>query len=147
MAEDSNLKLIKRVTKDWVTGQYDDIMPFVDDKAQYVIARGSLERVSDLFGTFTGKAKIRKWYDLNKQVIHSGGIHPFCTPANLGKFMAVGNKVVSYGSLPRSGTAPANDWVAIWTLRRNKIIHCWLVMDTATAFVKLRRANPRLALR
>jgi hypothetical protein len=146
MAQVSNLTLIKRVTKDWVTGEYDDILPFVDDDAEYIIARGSLEKASDLFGTFKGKTKIKQWYDRNRQVTLTGGIHPFCKVENLGKFMAVGKQVVSYGTLPKSGPVPASDWIAIWTLKRKKIVQCWLVMDTATAFVRLRRANPRLAL-
>jgi hypothetical protein len=147
MAEDTNLKIIKQVTRDWVSGRYDDILPFVADDAVYVIARGSLEKLSPLFGTFEGKAAIKRWYDSNRQVTMKGGIRPFCSPENLGKFIRAGNQVISCGSMPGTRAGPASDWIAIWTLKRSKVVHCWLVMDTATAFVKMRRANPKLVLK
>jgi hypothetical protein len=146
MADDTNLALIKQVTQDWVTGNYDAIMPHVADDAEYQIARGSLAKLSPLFGHFKGKAQIKKWYASNKQVKQQGGIRPFCTPGNLGEFISTGDQVVSFGTLPAGGGAPKSDWVAIWTVKQGMVSNCWLVMDTATAFVKMKKANPRLKL-
>jgi hypothetical protein len=147
MPENANLKLIKGVTFYWVSGQYEKILPHVADNAVYVIARGSLEKLSPLFGTFRGKAAIRRWYAKNRQVSLKGVISPFCLVGDLGKFIVVKSQVISYGTMPKTKTEPSCDWVAIWTLKRGKIVHCWLVMDTATAFLKLRRANPRAVLK
>lgn len=146
MAEDANLALIKQVTLDWVTGNYDAIMPHVADDAEYQIARGSMAKLSPLFGHFKGKAAIKKWYVSNKRVKEQRGIHPFCVAGNLGEFIATGDKVVSYGTLRAGGGAPASDWVAIWTVKQDMVSHCWLVMDTATAFVKMKKANSKLKL-
>jgi hypothetical protein len=146
MSEETNLALIKDVTDKWVNGKYDDILPHVADDAEYQIARGSMAKLSPLFGHFKGKAQIKKWYDSNRQVKKQSGIQPFCRPGNLGKFMATGDQVVSYGSLPAGGGAPTSDWVAIWTVKQDMISQCWLVMDTATTFVKMKKVNPRLKL-
>jgi hypothetical protein len=148
MPQDPNVKLIIDVTRDWVTGKYEKILPFVADKAVYIIARGKLEAFSKLFGTFRGKPAITRWYAENKRVIQSGGIHPFCSPTVFGKYIAVGkNQVLNYGTMPKTSAAPPCDWVALWTLSRGKITECWLVMDTTSAFLKLKKANPRLALK
>lgn len=48
--------------------------------------------------------------------------------------------------MPETGTEPASDWVAIWTLDGGKIKHCWMVMDTASTFLKLKKQNPKLVL-
>jgi hypothetical protein len=146
MADDANLALIKQVTQDWVTGNYDAIMPHVADDAEYLIARGSMAKLSPLFGHFKGKPAIKRWYDSNRQVKKQRGVQPFCRPGNLGEFIATGDQVVSFGSLPAGGGAPASDWVAIWTVKRDMVAKCWLVMDTATAFVKMKKANPKLKL-
>jgi hypothetical protein len=146
MADDANLTLIKQVTQDWVTGNYDAIMPHVADDAEYKIARGSMAKLSPLFGHFKGKNAIKRWYASNKQVKQQSGIQPFCRAGNLGQFISTGDQVVSFGSLPAGGGAPASDWVAIWTLKQGMIAECWMVMDTATAYVKMKKANPKLKL-
>jgi len=147
MAENANLKLIKGVTFDWVSGQYKKILPHVADKAVYVIARGSLEKLSPLFGTFRGKAAIKRWYAKNQQIPLKGGINPFCLVGDLGKFIVVEDQVISYGTMSKTKTEPSCDWVSIWTLKRGKIMRCWLVMDTATAFLKLQKADPKALLK
>ena len=75
-----------------------------------------------------------------------GGIHPFCAPGNLGEFIATGDQVVSFGTLRAGGGAPASDWVAIWTVKQGLITKCWMVMDTATAYVKMKKGNAKLKL-
>jgi hypothetical protein len=147
MAQDANLKLIKAVTFYWVSGMYEKILPYVADDALYEIAPGSLEKLSPLFGTFKGKKAIQKWYETNQQIPLKGGFKPFCAPANLGQFISTGNKVVSYGRMPKTRLEPASDWVAIWTLKRGKIVHCWLVLDTASTFLKFKRLNPKAMLK
>lgn len=142
MVGEDNLKLIKDVTEKWVYGKYDDILPHVADDAVYEIARGAIQKYSELFGTFTGKAEIKIWYESNRE----DGIKPFCAPGNLGSFVAAGDKVISLGTMPKFKAVPESDWVAIWTLDGGKIKHCWLVMDTATAFLKLKHHNPALVL-
>jgi hypothetical protein len=100
-----------------------------------------------LFGTFKGIGEIKIWYESNKQNAAAvNGIKPFCAPANLGKFIAADDKVINMGTMPQTSTEPASDWVAIWTLEDGKIKHCWLVMDTASTFLKLKRNNPKLVL-
>ncbi len=147
MAGDANLKLIMGVTLNWVSGRYEQIMPHVANDAVYEIARGSLEKLSPLFGTFRGKKAIAGWYETNRQIPLKGSFHPFCKIGNLGKFISAGNQVISYGTMPKTRTEPACDWVAIWTLRRGKIVHCWLVMDTASAFLKFKKFHPRAMLK
>lgn len=142
MPDSANLKLIKAVTLDWVSGQYDKIMPHVADDAVYVIARGSLEKLSPLFGTFSGSAAISQWYKENRLVSSKGGVSPFCRLGNLGEFIDAGEQVISFGTMPETAAEPACDWVAIWTLAQGKIIKCWLVMDSAAVSFKLRKANP-----
>jgi hypothetical protein len=146
MAEDSNLTLIKQVTQNWVTGNYDAILPVVHDNAEYIIARGSMAKLSKLFGHFKGKPAIKRWYASNQQVKQQGGIHPFCVPGNLGEFIATGDQVVSFGTLRAGGGAPTSDWVAIWTVNQGLITKCWMVMDTATAYVKMKKGNAKLKL-
>ena len=146
MADDANLTLIKQVTQNWVTGNYDAILPVVADDAEYIIARGSLAKLSPLFGHFKGKNAIKKWYASNKQVKQQKGVHPFCTPSNLGEFISTGDQVVSFGTLPAGGGAPKSDWVAIWTVKQGLVAKCWMVMDTATAFVKMKKGNSKLKL-
>ena len=146
MADDANMELIKKVTYLWVHQKYDDILPLVADDAVYVIARGSLEKFSPLFGTFRGKEEIRRWYASNKQVTESGGIRPFCAPANLGEFVSAGNHVVNFGTMTATGTEPDCDWTAIWVVRGGLIKSCTMTMDTASTFLKLKRADPTLVL-
>jgi hypothetical protein len=147
MAGDANLKLIKGVTLNWVSGRYEEILPYVADDAVYEIAPGSLEKFSPLFGTFRGKKAIAGWYETNRQIPLRGGFHPFCKIGNLGEFISAGNQVISYGRMPKTRTEPASDWVAIWTLKREKIVHCWLVMDTASTFLKFKKFNPKAVLK
>jgi hypothetical protein len=146
MSTESNVALIKKATEYWVTGRYELIFPSIADDAIYIVGRGSLEKASPLFGTFQGKAAIKQWYESNTTVQKAGGIRPFCTPTNLGEFVGVGDDVISYGSYPASEGVPLSDWVAIWTVKQDMIVKCWLVMDTATAFVRLKKGDPRLSL-
>ena len=146
MTEDDNLELIKRVTRLWVTQKYDEILPYVADDAVYVIARGSLEKFSPLFGTFRGKDEIKRWYESNTHVAAIGGIRPFCLDVNLGEFVSAGNHVINFGTMTETKTEPACDWTAIWTVKDGLIKGCTMVMDTATAFLRLKRANPGLVL-
>ena len=69
-----------------------------------------------------------------------------CLIGDLGEFIGAGDKVINYGTMSKTPTEPACDWVAIWTLDEGMIRHCWMVMDTATAFLKLKRLNPKLVL-
>lgn len=146
MSTESNVALIKKATEYWVTGRYELIFPSIADDAIYIIGRGSIEKASPLFGTFQGKAAIKQWYKSNTTIKESGGIHVFCEPANLGQFLGVGDDVISYGSYPASGGVPLSDWIAIWTVKQDLIVKCWLVMDTATAFVRLKKGDPALSL-
>jgi hypothetical protein len=147
MAGENNLAVIEEATKNWVYGNYEKILPYVADDAVYEIAKGPIEKFSTLFGTFKGIGEIKIWYESNKQNAAAvNGIKPFCAPANLGKFIAADDKVINMGTMPQTSTEPASDWVAIWTLEGGKIKHCWLVMDTASTFLKLKRNNPKLVL-
>ena len=146
MAGEKNLALIEDVTRKWVSGKYDEILPYVADDAIYQIARGAIEKYSALFGTFTGKGEITTWYEANRQASATIGIRPFCAPANFGTFFAAGDKVINLGSMPKIKSMPESDWVAIWTLDGGKIKHCWMVMDTASTFLKMKHHNPKLVL-
>lgn len=147
MAGEKNLALIEDVTKKWVSGKYDEILPYVADDAIYQIARGAIEKYSTLFGTFKGIGEIKTWYASNKQNAAAvNGIKPFCAPANFGTFFAAGDKVINLGSMPKTKAVAESDWVAIWTLDGGKIKHCWMVMDTAGTFLKLKHHNPKLML-
>ena len=147
MAGENNLALIEEVTKNWVYGNYDKILPLVADDAVYEIAKGPIQKFSALFGTFTGKKEIAIWYESNKQQAAAvNGIKPFCTPADPGKYIAADDKVINMGTMPETGTEPASDWVAIWTIEGGMIKHCWLVMDTASTFLRLKKQNPKIVL-
>ena len=146
MADDENLKLIKNVTFNWVSGRYEQIMPYVAEDAVYEIARGPIERFSPLFGTFRGKKEIERWYESNRQVPLTGAISPFCLIGDLGSFISAGDKVINYGTMTATKTEPACDWVAIWTVEQGMLKHCWMVMDTATAFLKLKKQQPDAVL-
>jgi len=146
MADDDNLKLIKNVTFNWVSGRYDQIMPYVAEDAVYEIARGPIEKLSPLFGTFRGKKEIERWYESNSQVSSTQAITPFCLVGDLGSFISAGDKVINYGTMTATKTEPACDWVAIWTVEHGMLKHCWMVMDTATAFLKLKRQQPDAVL-
>lgn len=146
MSTESNVALIKKATEYWVNGKYELILPSIANDATYIIGRGSLAKVSNLFGTFQGKPAIQEWYKANAQAESVGAIRPFCKKDNLGQFLGVGDRVFSYGNYPESDGVPLSDWIAIWTLREDMIVHCWLVMDTATAFVRLKKRNPDLSL-
>src|SRR5262249_40442118 len=130
MADDPNVALIKDMTLKWVTKQFEEILPKVADDAEYIIGRGSLAKVSPLFGHFKGKAQIKKWYQSNMQVKQQRGVQPFCSVKVLGEFISAGDQVINFGSLPPGGGAPASDWVAIWTVKGGMIEKCSLVMDT-----------------
>jgi hypothetical protein len=147
MAEaDANLELIQKITFLWVNKRYDEILPFVADDAVYVIARGSLEKFSPLFGTFRGKYEIQRWYESNRQIAELGGIRPFCLIGDLGEFISAGNHVINFGTMTATGTEPTCDWTSIWTVRGGLVKSCNMVMDTAAAFIKLRNADPTLVL-
>ncbi len=147
MAEaDDNLKLIQKVTFLWVNKRFEEILPLIADDAVYVIARGSLEKFSPLFGTFRGKYEIQRWYESNQQVEAIGGIRPFCLIGDLGEFIPAGNHVINFGTMTETKTEPACDWTSIWTVRGGLIKSCTMVMDSATAFLKLKRADPTLVL-
>jgi hypothetical protein len=146
MAGDANLKLIKDVTWNWVSGQYQQILPKVANDAVYEIAPGSLEKFSPLFGKFRGKKAIAEWYETNSKIPLRGVFRPFCRMGNLGSFISAGNQVISYGTMPKTRAEPASDWVAIWTLKRGKIVRCWLVLDTASTFLKFKKFNPKAVL-
>jgi hypothetical protein len=146
MADDDNLKLIKNVTFHWVSRQYQQIMPYVAEDAVYEIARGAIEKFSPLFGTFRGKKEIERWYEANAQAAVASAITPFCLKDDLGSFISAGDKVINYGTMAATGTEPACDWVAIWTVESGMLKHCWMVMDTATAFLKLKRRQPDAVL-
>jgi hypothetical protein len=144
---EENLALIQKVTLNWVHGNYQDILPYVAEDAVYEIARGTIEKFSTLFGTFRGKAEITRWYEANSQEAASPtGIRPFCLIGDLGTFIGAGDKVINYGTMSKTPTEPACDWVAIWTLDGGMIKNCWEVMDTATTFLKLKKYNPKLVL-
>lgn len=146
MADDDNLKLIKNVTFLWVSKQYERIMPYVAEDAVYEIARGAIEKVSPLFGTFRGKKEIEGWYEANAQAAATLAITPFCLVGDLGSFISAGDKVINYGTMTATKTEPACDWVAIWTVEAGMLKHCWMVMDTATAFLKLKKQQPDAVL-
>jgi hypothetical protein len=146
MADDANLELIKNVTLNWVQKKYEQILPKVADNAVYEIARGSLEKFSPLFGTFRGKEEIAGWYELNSQIPLKGAFHPFCGFRDMGEFISAGKQVISYGTMPDAEAEPATDWVAIWTLEGGKIVRCWLVLDSASTFLKFKKFNPEAAL-
>jgi hypothetical protein len=139
----ANLKLIRKITSYWVHGQFDKILPSVADDAVYEIGRGVIGRTVPLFGTFRGKKQIQDWYTANAK----STFKPFCRVEQLGEFFASGNRVVNLGTMPKTRLEPDCDWVAIWTLRRNMVIHCWLVLDTASVFLKWKRLNPKAVLR
>jgi hypothetical protein len=146
MADDANLKLIKEVTFLWVSKQYDRIMPYVADDAVYEIAREAIEKFSPLFGTFRGKKEIERGYEANSQAALVKAITPFCLIGDLGEFISAGDKVVNHGTMTATKTEPACDWVAIWTVESGMLKHCWMVMDTATAFLKLKKEQPNAVL-
>lgn len=146
MADDDNLKLIKNVTFLWVSRQYKEIMPYVADDAVYEIGRGAIEKFSPLFGTFRGKKEIERWYESNTQAAAASAITPFCLVGDLGSFIGAGEKVINYGTMTATKTEPECDWVAIWTVESGMLKHCWMVMDTATAFLKLKRNQPDAVL-
>ncbi len=144
---EENLALIQTVTLRWVHGNYAEILPYVAEDAVYEIARGAIEQFSTLFGTFRGKPAIARWYEANAQTAASPtGVRPFCLIGDLGEFIGAGDKVINHGTMSKTPTEPACDWVAIWTLDGGMIKHCWMVMDTATAFLKLKKQNPKLVL-
>lgn len=146
MAVDDNLTLIKNVTFNWVSGQYEKILPYVADDAVYEIARGAIEKFSPLFGTFRGKKEIERWYESNRQVPLTGAFRPFCVIGDTGTFIGAGDKVINYGTMPETPIEPACDWVAIWTLQPGMIKHCSMVMDTAATFIKFKKFNPKATL-
>ena len=140
----TNLKLVKKITGYWVNGRYEEILPSVTDDAVYEIGPGVIEKtVPGLFGTFRGKKQIKDWYAANA----GAAIRPFCRVNDLGEFFAAGERVVNFGRMRKTRAEPACDWVAIWTLRRNMVTHCWLVLDTASVFLKWKRLHPRATLR
>ena len=144
---DVNVGLIKNVTFLWVAKDYEAILPFVADDAVYVIARGTLEKFNPyLFGTFRGKDAIKGWYKTNLDVAALGAIRPFCLVGTPGEFIGAGDHVINFGTMPASGAEPACDWIAVWTVKNNLIKNCTMVMDTASTFVKLKLADPNLAL-
>jgi hypothetical protein len=142
----SNLQIIKNVTTYWVTKQYDKIFSFLADDAVYEIGRGVLDESIPLFGTFRGKKQIERWYQTNSDLQTSPGFEPFCKPVGTGEFIDAGNQIVNFGRMPRSRDEPMCDWVALWTLKRGKITRCWLVLDTASVFVKWKKHNPNASL-
>ena len=145
--KDENVELITKVTFNWVHGNYQDILPYVAEDAVYEIAKGAIEKFSPLFGVFRGKPAIARWYEANTQAAASPtGIRPFCFIGDLGEFIGAGDKVINYGTMKQTSTEPACDWIAIWTLDAAMIKHCWLVMDTAAAFLKLKKQNPKIVL-
>jgi hypothetical protein len=146
MADDDDLKLIKNVTFLWVSKQYDKIIPYVAEDAVYEIGRGAIEKFSPLFGTFRGKKEIEQWYKSNALAAAASAITPFCVIGDLGTFISAGDKVINYGTMTETKTEPACDWIAIWTVESGMLKHCSMVMDTATAFLKLKRDQPDAVL-
>ena len=131
--QDNNLLVIQQMYSDFATGDMAAVLSLFDKEVVWVRAGAPFIPFS---GTFNGIEEVMKMFEIQQATLNIKAFVPqaFCT--NEDTVAVIGH---DEAEVKPTGKSYATDWVQAFTLKKGKIIHVRVFMDTkviADAFEK-----------